>query len=849
MKRSEVDKNKLSPMMVQYMEIKDQYQEELLFYRIGDFYELFFDDALLASKELELTLTGKVAGLDERVPMCGVPFHAVKPYLEKLISKGYKVAICEQLEDPKDTKGMVKRGVIDVISKGTVADLELLDKYSASYIGSLLIYPDVYVLTLLDISTGKLLGIFLDKDEKKLVDEILHYGVKELVFKDNTEFALINKLKDQCNVQIDIVSGEKDDINQSLFAKDVDVRAKIGTKHLFYFLETKQFKDLTGIIPIEIINKQDYLQMDIHTIRNLELTETIRNKEREYSLIWLIDKCKTAMGSRLLKRWVVNPIKDYEKLNKRYDMIEKLNEEFILKDELRNLLDEVYDIERLTGKLTNGSFNARDMLQLKKSLKPLPNIKEIIQKLGFKYEIDTFDDIVDLLEKAISDDPPVSVKEGGIIKPGYDANLDELKSIRSGGKEFIASFEDKVKKQTGIKNLKIGFNKVFGYYIEISKGQVNEVKEEFGWERRQTLVNCERFISPELKEKESLILNAEERIIDLEYQIFIKVKDFIKKDILKIRNTANVISEIDIMTAFSLITDEYNLVRPKLNNEHRLKIIAGRHPIVQKVSNDKYVENDCIMDEDTSTLLITGPNMSGKSTYMRQIAITIIMAQIGSFVPCKEADLPIIDKIFTRIGASDDLVGGQSTFMVEMMEANNAIMGASKDSLILFDELGRGTATYDGISIAQAILEYINTNIKCKTLFSTHYHELTSLEQKFPSIKNVHVSATLDNGKLIFQHKVKSGSIDRSYGIHVAALANMPEVLIKRAEEILKGYESAQDKKKISQVQLTMSFDEPKDKENDDILKDIDPNNMTPIEALNKLYELKMQYNEKNKGN
>ncbi len=849
MKRSEVDKNKLSPMMVQYMEIKDQYQEELLFYRIGDFYELFFDDALLASKELELTLTGKVAGLDERVPMCGVPFHAVKPYLEKLISKGYKVAICEQLEDPKDTKGMVKRGVIDVISKGTVADLELLDKYSASYIGSLLIYPDVYVLTLLDISTGKLLGIFLDKDEKKLIDEILHYGVKELVFKDNTEFALINKLKDQCNVQIDIVSGEKNDINQSLFAKDVDVRAKIGTKHLFYFLETKQFKDLTGIMPIEIINKQDYLQMDIHTIRNLELTETIRNKEREYSLIWLIDKCKTAMGSRLLKRWVVNPIKDYEKLNKRYDMIEKLNEEFILKDELRNLLDEVYDIERLTGKLTNGSFNARDMLQLKKSLKPLPNIKEIIQKLGFKYEIDTFDDIVDLLEKAISDDPPVSVKEGGIIKPGYDANLDELKSIRSGGKEFIASFEDKVKKQTGIKNLKIGFNKVFGYYIEISKGQVNEVKEEFGWERRQTLVNCERFISPELKEKESLILNAEERIIDLEYQIFIKVKDFIKKDILKIRNTANVISEIDIMTAFSLITDEYNLVRPKLNNEHRLKIIAGRHPIVQKVSNDKYVENDCIMDEDTSTLLITGPNMSGKSTYMRQIAITIIMAQIGSFVPCKEADLPIIDKIFTRIGASDDLVGGQSTFMVEMMEANNAIMGASKDSLILFDELGRGTATYDGISIAQAILEYINTNIKCKTLFSTHYHELTSLEQKFPSIKNVHVSATLDNGKLIFQHKVKSGSIDRSYGIHVAALANMPEVLIKRAEEILKGYESTQDKKKISQVQLTMSFDEPKDKENDDILKDIDPNNMTPIEALNRLYELKMQYNEKNKGN
>ncbi len=849
MKRSEVDKNKLSPMMVQYMDIKDQYQEELLFYRIGDFYELFFEDAMIATKELELTLTGKVAGLDERVPMCGVPFHSVKPYIEKLVSKGYKVAICEQLEDPRNTKGMVKRGVIDVISKGTIADLELLDKYSASYIASLLIYPDVYVLTLLDISTGKLLSIFLDKDDRKLIDELLHYQVKEVVFKDNLEFELIAKLRNQCNIQVDIVDGSKEDINKNLFVATTDVRAKIGAKHLFYFLEMKEFKDLTGIMPMEIINKQDYLQMDIHTIRNLELTETIRNKEREYSLIWLIDKCKTAMGSRLLKRWITSPIKDADKLNKRYDMIEKLNEEFILKDELRNLLDEVYDIERLMGKLTNGSFNARDMLQLKRSLKALPDIKEIIHKLGFNYEIATFSDVVTLLEKAINEDPPIGLKEGGLIKAGYNAELDELKSVRKGGKEFIASFETEVKNQTGIKNLHIGFNKVFGYFIEISKSQISEVKEEFGWERRQTLANCERFISPELKEKEALILNAEERIIDLEYELFNKVKETVKKEIIKIRNVANVISEIDIMTAFSIITDEYNLIRPKLNTNHEIKIIGGRHPIVQKVTNDKYVENDCLMDNATSTLLITGPNMSGKSTYMRQIAITIIMAQIGCFVPCEEADLPIIDKIFTRIGASDDLVGGQSTFMVEMMEANNAIMNATKDSLVLFDELGRGTATYDGISIAQAILEYVNTNIKCKTLFSTHYHELTSLEQKFPSIKNVHVSASLDNGKLIFQHKVKKGSIDRSYGIHVAALANLPESLINRAEEILKGYENKQNKNKVASVQLTMSFDEDVQKEDEDIFKDIDPNNMTPIEALNKLYELKMAYQKKNKGN
>lgn len=845
MKRADVDRTKLSPMMAQYMEIKDKYSEELLFYRLGDFYELFFEDGITASKELELTLTGRASGLDERVPMCGVPHHAVKTYIERLVNKGYKVAICEQLEDPRQVKGMVKRGVIDVISKGTIADLELLDKYSASYIASVLSYPDLYLLTLLDISTGKLLSITLNKDDDKLINEILLLGVKEVVFKDNSEFDLICKLRDLYNIGIDIDGNLKEDIAPEIFEGINDTRIKIGVSHLFNFLECNQLKDLSGIMHIEVINKTSFLQMDVHTIRNLELIMTLRNKEREYSLIWLLDKCKTAMGSRKLKSWLINPIKDIDILNKRYDMIERLNEEFILNDELRTFLDEVYDIERLTGKLTNGSFNARDMLQLKRSLMVLPHIKSILEKLKFDYKLSTFDDICDLLEKAISETPPIGLKEGGIIKKGYNAELDEIKDIRSGGKDYVAKFESKIKEETGLKNIKVGFNKVFGYYIEVSKGQAADVKEEFGWERRQTLANCERYISPELKEKESLILNAEERIIDLEYSLFNEIKEIVKKEILQIRITADIISEIDVITAFSKITDEYNLVRPKLNKEHILEITLGRHPIVQKVSNEKYVENDCIMDKDTTTLLITGPNMSGKSTYMRQIAITIIMAQIGSFVPCKEANLPIIDKIFTRIGASDDLVGGQSTFMVEMLEANNALQNATEDSLILFDELGRGTATYDGISLAQAILEYVNENIKCKTLFSTHYHELTSLNSKYPSIKNVHVDATLENGKLVFLHKIKNGSVDKSYGIHVASLANMPKSLIERAQAILEEYESKKPCNNSGNVQLMMNFDTKEDEKEDDLLDEIDPNNMTPIEALNTLFELKKRKEHK----
>ncbi len=844
MKRNEVDRNKLSPMMKQYMEIKDQYKDELLFFRLGDFYELFFEDGITASRELELTLTGKSAGLEEKVPMCGVPYHAVKGYLEKLVNKGYRVAICEQLEDPKTTKDTVKRGVIDVVSKGTITDFELLDEHKNSYIASVLEFSDIYVITYADITTGELNSLTIPLKEDTLISEILSLGIKEVVLLDNLNVNLVDLLKNKYNIEV-VFSSEYYSDEVSFLNTLTDARAKAGVNHLFYYLVVRDLKNISHINECNVIDKTNYLEMDIHTVRNLELFETIRLKDRTYSLIWLLDKCKTAMGSRKLRSYLTHPLKDITELNKRYDKIETLNNNFILKDELKGLLYEIYDLERLCGKLTTGSVNGRDLLQFKNSLKVLPRIKEILEELGFDETLDTHPELYELLEMAIYENPPISVKEGYLIKEGYNQELDELKSIRSGGKNFLVSFEQKIKEETGLKNLKVGFNKVFGYYIEVSKSQAKEVTENFGWERRQTLSNYERFISPELKEKEALILNAEEKIIELEYNLFTEVKNIIKKEVLKIKKTADIISELDAILSLAICSEELNLVRPKLNNNKKLEIIDGRHPVVEIVNGDLYVSNDCQMDENSTTLLITGPNMSGKSTYMRQIAIIILMAQMGSFVPAKSANLPIIDKIFTRIGASDDLVSGESTFMVEMKEARNALVNATPNSLIIFDELGRGTATYDGMSLAQSILEYINDNIHALTLFSTHYHELTSLEKKYKTIKNVHVSAIEEEGKITFLHKVKNGAVDKSYGIHVARLAEMPDSLLQRADEILKEYETNSKKKMIGEekVQLAFDFEEKTQEENDELkrkIMDIDPLNMTPMTALNYLYELKM---------
>ena len=839
MKRNEVNRNELSPMMKQYMEIKDNYEEEILFFRLGDFYELFFEDGILASRELELTLTGKNAGLKERIPMCGVPFHSVKPYLEKLVNKGYKVAICEQLEDPKSTKGMVKRGVVQVVSKGTLVDLEFLKEYDNNYIGSVLDFKTKYILTYADVSTGDFYVCELPYNQDKLLSEILNLNLKEVILADNSDTNLINVLKNNYGIGITINSEYLEDSYESIYKNIKDMYYLAGIKHLLYYLVIKELKDLSHIKEVKIVTKDNYLSMDVHTIRNLELFETLRLKERTYSLIWLLDKTKTAMGSRKLKYWLQNPLKDIETINSRYDQIEKLNNEFLIKESIRNDLFEVYDLERLCAKVICGSLNARDVLQIKNSLKVLPSIIDKVKSLNFNLNISDHNTLYNLLEKAINENPPLTLKEGFLIKEGYNEELDELRSIRSGGKEFISTLEASEKERTGIKNLRVGYNRIFGYYIEVSKGNIKDIDDSWGWERRQTLTNCERYITPLLKEKEALVLNAEEKIIELEYNLFLEVKEAIKKEIFALKTTADEISKLDAIIALSVASEEYNLVRPELTTKNIVDIKEGRHPVVERVSKSTYISNDCVMDENTDTLLITGPNMSGKSTYMRQLAIIIIMAQMGSFVPAKSAILPVFDKIFTRIGASDDLVSGESTFMVEMLEARNAIVNATSHSLILFDELGRGTATYDGMSIAEAILEYISKNIKCKTLFSTHYHELTSLDQKFSNIKNVHVSALEENGNITFLHKIKDGAVDKSYGIHVARLAKMPDELLKRADEILKVYESESKVEKQEQFVFDLTSTKKEDSKIEQELEKIEPLQMTPIEAINKLYELK----------
>ena len=847
MTRAEVNREELSPMMRQYMEIKDKYPDELLFYRLGDFYELFFEDGITASRELELTLTGKNAGLKERVPMCGVPFHSVTPYIEKLVSKGYKVAICEQLEDPKSTKGMVKRGVVDVISKGSIVNLESLNEHDNNYIASVLDLNYLYLITYADISTGELKSLSIAHKNEELVNEILHLNIKEVILEDNSNAEVIHLLKNTYHIEVSISKDYLTEGYEKLINSVKDTRVKQGLRHLLYYLVVKELKDLHHLSKVEIVNKNNYLEIDVHSVRNLELVETLRLKERTFSLLWLLDKTKTAMGSRKIKSWLLNPLRDKEKILDRYKKQEIFNTNFMETDEIRNLLYQVYDLERLCAKAICGNMNARDLLQVKNSLSVLPSIKNLVSSLHLEYEINTHEKLYQLLDESIYEDPPTTLKDGYLIKDGYNKDLDELRSVRLGGKDFLAEFEAKLKQSTNIKTLKVGFNKVFGYYIEVSKGQVDQVSEEWGWERKQTLTGYERYISPELKEKEALILNAEERIFELEYELFCQIRDKMREEVLELKKTAEVLSEIDALISLSVVSDEYHLVKPTINDDNKIEIIDGRHPVVECVSKEAYVPNDIKMDEATDILLITGPNMSGKSTYMRELAIIIIMAQMGSFVPAKSANLPIIDKIFTRIGASDDLVSGESTFMVEMKEARNALVNATKNSLILFDELGRGTATYDGMSLARAILEYIAKNIRCKTLFSTHYHELTSLDSEFLNVKNVHVAAKEEGSMITFLHKVENGAADKSYGIHVARLAHMPDELLARAQVILDSYENSEKhKKRVSTQQLFMDFSLEKEDKLHARVKEIDPLLVTPMEAMNILFELKEIENENN---
>lgn len=835
MKRNEVDRNKLSPMMKQYMEIKDNYEDAIVFFRLGDFYEMFFEDGLTASRELELALTGKSCGLSERAPMCGVPHHSATVYIDRLIEKGYKVAICEQLEDAKATKGVVKRGVIRVVTKGTVVDEASLDATSNNFIAAVANVSDSYAVCYTDLSTGEMYTMLIDDNVGILYQELLKLDIKEVVL----DLRAKQEFKEKFVLNNDFLVSYTDlsdlEAYQFVYRHIEDIRYHQAITLVYKYLEETQKRSLDHLQQVKVINVKKHLRFDNQSKRNLELTETIRTNDRHGSLLWFLDKTKTAMGARMLKSWIEKPIVDRSELEKRYDLIEKLQMEFFVRDELKKFLDDVYDLERLATRIAFGSANARDLMWLRKSFAILPEIKKVAKALSFNVDIADFSVLHDLIQHAIVDEPPISVKNGGLIRTGYNEQLDEIKLASTDGKNWIANLEATERERTGIKNLKIGYNKVFGYYIEVTKGQLHLVKDEYGFDRKQTLTNAERYITPELKEKEALILGADEKIVAIEYELFTALREEIKKSISKIQITAKEVAKLDVMQAFSYIAEENNFVRPQLNEDKVLEIIEGRHPVVEKIMDIDYVENDIVMDRDEFVLLITGPNMAGKSTYMRQLAITVILAQVGCFVPAKKAVLPVFDQIFTRIGATDDLTQGQSTFMVEMIEANYAIQYATENSLILFDELGRGTATFDGMSLAHSIIEYVHDHKKCKTLFSTHYHELTALEEQLDGLKNVHASADEKDGDVVFLHKIKSGPTDRSYGIHVAKLAHLPDDVIKRADRLLHGYENR------GVVYKEVKVEVENNSEVIDLLKEIDIMTLNPVEALSKLYEIKQK--------
>ena len=838
MKLNEVDIEMLSPMMREYAKTKKEYMDVLLFYRLGDFYEMFFEDAITASHELELTLTGKNAGLKERVPMCGVPHHAVNVYLEKLIDKGYKVAICEQVEDPKEAKGIVKREVVEVVSKGTITSSESLDEKNYNFIGSITDYTYIYALSYMDLLSGRMFATFISHDNEKLISEIVSLGIKEIIVRSDFNAEITSLLKTNYNIYVSIYDKDYSDINKNKVSSLNDTKLENNTLMLISYITFNQKKELKHLMEPEYVDSKCYLSLNKETIRNLELTETIRNKDRMYSLLWLLDKTKTSMGSRLLKEFILKPLTNIKDIEERHDLIELLNKEFLLKSELKEFLYEIYDLERLVGKVSISSVNARDLLQLKNSIRVLPDINLILESLNLE-KVKVFPELYDLLENSIDIDAPITIKEGGIIKTGFSSELDELKSIRKNGKDFISKFENEERERTGIKTLKVGYNKVFGYYIEVSKGQADNVKEEFGYVRKQTISNSERFITPLLKEKEDMILNAEEKIKSLEYELFNKIKDEVSKNIRDLQEVSKRIAYLDVMQSLSTVSEECNFVRPTINHEHIINVLDARHPVVEKVIKGDYISNDIIMDKDTSVLLITGPNMSGKSTYMRTLAVLIILNQIGCFVPAKEANIPVFDKIFTRIGASDDLVGGESTFMVEMKESAYALKNATINSLILFDELGRGTSTYDGISLAGSIISYISKHIKCKTMFSTHYHELTKMSELDPCIKNVHVTIDENEGGVVFLHKVLDGAVDRSYGVNVAELAGLPEEVTEEARKLLKVYEKENKEEKTHIKQFELDLETPVKDPLREFLRQINPLEVTPMEALKLLDEIK----------
>lgn len=840
-----------TPMMKQYLAIKAKHEDAFLFFRLGDFYELFFTDAIEASQILEITLTSRDAKRGDRIPMCGVPYHAAEGYIEALVQKGYKVAICEQTEDPRMVKGIVKREVVRIVTPGTLTEGKSIDTNSNHFIGSAhLIDERNYALAYLDLSTGEGKVQFVEGDERELIAEVETLGMKEVVVGESLHIALSESMAKR-NITLSVEYGEEV-IDQP---ENVPSEVAEACNNLLAYVKRTQKITLNHIQPFEFIQKAARLSIDANSMRNLELVQSIRSSTKEGSLYWLLDDTVTAMGARKLKMWIHQPLADRQQIVNRLDTVSELIEAFFLSDELKVSLREVYDLERLAGRISMGSAGGRDLAQLRNSLRRVPEIKKALLQSGrpllesFAQRIDLCEKTCELLETSIAENPPITVKEGGVIKDGFDEELDQFRDASRNGKEWLAQLEIEERERTGIKNLKIGYNRVFGYYIEITKSNIYLADLE-RYERKQTLANAERYITPELKEKEDLILNAEEKGLACEYDLFSAIRDEMKNHIGQLQNLASVLSELDVLLAFAHLTEKRNYVKPTFHDGRALEIKNGRHPVVEKMMDHSlYVPNSCSLTEKSNMLLITGPNMSGKSTYMRQVALIVVMAQIGCYVPCEEASLPLTDQIFTRIGAADDLASGQSTFMMEMMESQHAIANATEKSLLLFDEIGRGTSTYDGMSLAQAMMEYIHDEIGANTLFSTHYHELTTLDEHLPRLENIHVAAMEQDGKVIFLHKVMKGAADKSYGIYVADLAGLPPKLLERAKELLGHFESADKRREASNEPEQLAFfDQLNEKtaalseEEQEILTDLDDKdvlNMTPLNALQYVFELK----------
>ncbi len=837
---------KYTPMINQYLKIKNKYPDTLILFRLGDFYELFFDDAKIASKELQLALTGKSAGVEEKVPMCGVPHHAINSYIDKLIAKGYKVGIVEQLEDPALAKGIVERDVVQIITPGAFLDIKDKDN---NYLGQVSDEENYFVFSYCDVSTGEIFVENLEKNIEAVIDEISNLNIKEIIVATSFSAKYIEKIRQRKNILISYENNDQETFEHQYILSNVrDLNQRKGVVRLLSYIKDTQKKDLDYMKEAVVLRNNTCMQIDAFSRVNLELVRTIRSEENYGTLFWLLDQTSTNMGSRLLKKWIMKPTCDLNEILSRQSVIDSMINKFLIRDDIKTSLKNIYDLERLIAKINFGSASGRDLLQLKKSLQVVPTLLNSLNELEnehllkFKGTKENFASLSNLLEQSISDDAPITVKEGGIFKKGFNNELDELIDLSSSSKNWIAALENKEKERTGIKTLRVGYNRVFGYYIEVSKGAVNQIPPEWGYERKQTTVNSERFVSQELKDYETKVITAEEKRCSLEYALFNKLREEVNKYTTKIQDLADLVSYVDCLLSLTEVSIDNHFVKPTFNNKRIIKIIDGRHPVIEKVmSNKHYVPNDIIMDSNTDILVITGPNMGGKSTYMRQLALIVILAQIGSFVPASEADLMIFDAIYTRIGASDDLVSGQSTFMVEMAETNYALRHADENSLLIFDEIGRGTATFDGMALAQAILEYDAAKIKAKTLFSTHYHEITSISEKIPTLKNIHVGVSTNDDKITFLYRVEDGAMGKSYGINVASLAHLPEELLLRASEILKELE----KEKIS-VKSDVIKEEKvvlpswvKDVEK------IDPLSMSPLEAINFLYDLKKKMKER----